>query len=125
MEDLVRGMAAAPVGVGAMPDRDDDVRVSPVEWRGEERYVPFREAVVRMSHHRFRGDYLEGDLSGLECLRDVAQCSLTPTSRSRNWSIGVLLNQADRASHEHFVLSKIIEVASKVDQLNVPTVASV
>jgi hypothetical protein len=32
-----------------------------------------------------------------------------------------LVNQADRSGHEHFVLSKVLEVAAEIDQVNVPS----
>ena len=35
-----------------------------------------------------------------------------------------MVNPSDRAGHEHFVLSKIIETAAEIDQINVPTIAA-
>ena len=53
----------------------------------------------------------------------VVKSGLLPTGRSKQWA-SETLNLGDRTQHEHFILTKVLELACEVDQVNVPTLAS-
>ena len=85
------GLAVDPAG-DAVPGTGANGRVLAVTWRGLDRYKPFHEAVMEMSHHRFGSDELDGDFSASDYLRGVALGAIHPTTCARTWSSDVMVN---------------------------------
>ena len=63
---------------------------------------------------------LEGEPSAEWYLGELARSGSLPTGRSKTWSMDTL-HGGDRTAHEHYVLSKVLELAAGVDQLNLFT----
>ena len=47
-----------------------------------------------------------------------------PIAHHHNWLTSSHVPSGDRSAHEHFVISKVLEAAAEVDQLNLPTLKS-
>ena len=57
-------------------------------------------------------------------MQELAQGSEGPAPRHFNWISQSGVPGGDRSVHEHFCLSKILEVGAEVDQLNLPSLVS-
>ena len=72
-----------------------------------------------MVHYNFDDSGLEGEATCEWFLQEVASCSEGPVARHHTWVSNSGIPSGDRSIHEHFVASKILEVAATLDQLNI------
>eukprot|EP00973_Karenia_brevis_P015407 2106768-Karenia_brevis.AAC.1 len=93
-------------------------------WRGDSRYREFRDAVGLMSVNDYGDSPLEGEISTEWYLNKILQTGMTPVARHRAWVTDASIPAGDRSVHEHHVIMKVVEAASTVDQLNLPTLVS-
>ncbi|CAK0794405.1 unnamed protein product, partial [Prorocentrum cordatum] len=106
-------------------DQETDARVIPVKWRSaQQRGRNFREAISLQEFHDFGDSPLQGDVSLPWLLTEVAQSSEGMVTRHHTWLSASGIPSGDRSIHEHFVISKVFDLAIELDQLNTMTLTS-
>ncbi|CAK0825859.1 unnamed protein product, partial [Prorocentrum cordatum] len=106
-------------------DQETDARVIPVKWRSaQQRGRNFREAVSLQEFHDFGDSPLQGEVSLPWLLTEVAQSSEGMVTRHHTWLSASGIPSGDRSIHEHFVISKVFDLAIELDQLNTMTLTS-
>jgi hypothetical protein len=108
------------LGMAAVVE-DEDVRVLPVKWKGDKRSRPFAESIDLMQHYDYGDSGLEGEDSADWYLDKIVSTGLDPVARSRAWSVDSHIPSGDRSVHEHFVISKVLDTAARIDQINLKT----
>ncbi|CAK0908034.1 unnamed protein product, partial [Prorocentrum cordatum] len=106
-------------------DQETDARVIPVKWRSaQQRGRNFREAISLQEFHDFGDSPLQGDVSLPWLLTEVAQSAEGMVTRHHTWLSASGIPSGDRSIHEHFVISKVFDLAIELDQLNTMTLTS-
>ena len=104
------------------PSAEDlDARVLKVRWVGNRRRRRFVEAVELMEYISCP---LKGEPTCAFVLDEMALSGLNATMRHQAWVDASKVPKGDRSVFEHFIISKVLELAAEVDQLNLPILAS-
>ncbi len=116
---MVQEVARQDTGViKLLRDQETDARVIPVKWKtARERGWTFREAVALQEHHDFGDSPLQGEPSLPWLLTEVAQSAEGMLTRHHTWLAASGIPSGDRSIHEHFVISKVFDLAVELDQL--------
>ena len=117
-----RKKAWAEADPNATPTDDDDARTLPILWSANGyRVRGFAEAsrLMEVSEMDEKDFPLEGPRSSSWFLTAMANAGTTPLSRHGKWVTESGVGADSRSSHEHSILSHVLEKAITVDQLNV------
>lgn len=71
-----------------------------------------------MEFHNFGDAPLEAEPSLGWFLQELIQAGETPTTRHRTWVQAAGVPPGDRSAHEHYCISRVLEYACEIDQVN-------
>ena len=103
---------------------EEDLRVLPVQWRGDRRFRSYTDAIELMVHYAFADPELEGDWTFEWYLQKIQQTGQGPVARSRSWQVDNGIPAGGRFVYEHHVIAKVIQTAVERGQLNLPCLES-
>lgn len=106
----------------------EDLRILPVKFDSQGiRRQDFSASVSLMDGVEPMGGGLQltGPPTALKLLKDLRDQSFTPSTFHEHWLRSNYIPKGDRSICEHEVLSRVLESACVVDQLNAPSLQSV